>query len=430
MVNRLRLSPLAALDHPRFTGGAHPIAVASFGALTVLLVLMVGVQFLGDRQGGIPRLTLSYEATDLEDLVGLAQGAVRVPQVLDEQHHGEEMEVATVNTSHHSDPLPGEEEAEVIRIEHMDAAPRRNTPAPTGGLRRAPIASIQGEGTHGPVPVIGPGGERASDLYARPYQGTAGRPRVALLIGGLGLNSEATQAAIENLPPEVTLSFVPYANNLQHWVDEARSHGHEVLLDLPMEPYDYPDNDPGPATLLTSNEWHENESRLEWVMSRASGFIGVMNYQGARLTADEAAFRPVLENLNSHGLLYLDDGTSQRSLTTRLGPSTQSEWAVANRRIDLRPARTNIDAALLDLEASAVANHVAIGVGFAYPVTVEQIVGWADTLEAKGLSLAPLSATITAEPGPSQSSSQPSGRSTHGPRAEPAHQPVSSPAHH
>ena len=247
------------------------------------------------------------------------------------------------------------------------------------------------------MPVIGTNGERASELYARPYEARADVPRVALVIGGLGLNTEATRDAIENLPPEVTLSFVPYADNLQAWIDEARAAGHEVVLELPMEPYDYPDNDPGPATLLTSHEWHENETRLQWVMARGTGYIGVMNYQGARLTADEAAFEPVLTDLAEHGLLYLDDGTSQRSLTGRIAPSLGGAWAVANRRIDARPARTNIDAALLDLEASAVANGSAIGVGFAYPVTVEQIVGWAETLDAKGLSLAPVSATMNAD---------------------------------
>ena len=33
-------------------------------------------------------------------------------------------------------------------------------------------------------------------------------------------------------------------------VARAREAGHEVLLEVPMEPFDYPDNDPGPQTLL------------------------------------------------------------------------------------------------------------------------------------------------------------------------------------
>lgn len=32
----------------------------------------------------------------------------------------------------------------------------------------------------------------------------------------------------------------------------AREAGHEILLQLPMEPFDYPDSDPGPQTLLAS----------------------------------------------------------------------------------------------------------------------------------------------------------------------------------
>ncbi|MDP1340887.1 divergent polysaccharide deacetylase family protein, partial [Klebsiella variicola] len=78
----------------------------------------------------------------------------------------------------------------------------------------------------------------------------------------------ATAHAIETLPPEVTLSFAPYGPRLQEWIDKAREAGHEVLLELPMEPFGYPQNDPGPHTLLTGGNTAENISRLEWLMSR------------------------------------------------------------------------------------------------------------------------------------------------------------------
>ena len=82
------------------------------------------------------------------------------------------------------------------------------------------------------VPVIGKDGGTPAQAYARPFHDD-GKPRVALVIGGLGLNSAATKSAIERLPPEVTLSFVPYADNLQGWIDLARANGHEVLLHRP-----------------------------------------------------------------------------------------------------------------------------------------------------------------------------------------------------
>ena len=51
-----------------------------------------------------------------------------------------------------------------------------------------------------------------------------------------------------------------------------------------------------------------------------------------------------------------------------------------------------IDRELLALEALAIQNSSAIGVGFAYPVTIEQLRLWAESLKAKGYQLAPASA--------------------------------------
>ncbi|HEX3407807.1 MAG TPA: divergent polysaccharide deacetylase family protein, partial [Caulobacteraceae bacterium] len=107
------------------------------------------------------------------------------------------------------------------------------------GLPQAPIAGLFTQGPGGPLPIIGADGRTSAQAYARPST-PDGKPRVALIIGGLGLNAKETRVAISALPPEVTLSFVPYSEGLQGWIDMARAAGHEVLLEAPMEPKDYP----------------------------------------------------------------------------------------------------------------------------------------------------------------------------------------------
>src|SRR3546814_2917386 len=57
------------------------------------------------------------------------------------------------------------------------------------------------------------------------------RPRIAVVLTGLGLSDSATAAAIEELPSAVTLSFSPYARDLERWIALARARGHEVMLD-------------------------------------------------------------------------------------------------------------------------------------------------------------------------------------------------------
>ena len=104
---------------------------------------------------------------------------------------------------------------------------------------------------------------------------------------GLGIGASATGDAIAKLPKTVTLAFTPLRERSSRWVGRARSAGHEILLQLPMEPFDYPDNDPGPQTLLTNFAAAQNIDRLHWFLSRFQGYVGVTNFMGGRFTSND-----------------------------------------------------------------------------------------------------------------------------------------------
>ena len=264
--------------------------------------------------------------------------------------------------------------------------------APTA-LARAPIAGFYERTANGDLPKIGSDGRTPAEAYARPFAAIAGTPRISLIVGGLGMTQKHTLAAINELPPEVTLSFVPYANDLQGWINKARAAGHEVLLELPMEAYDYPNVDSGPHTLLTSARAEENLRRLSILMGKATGYFGVTNYQGARFATDAAAATPVMKVLKDRGLVFLHDGAAARSVLPQAANQTGLDFTVADRIVDAELSADAIDRELLALEALAIQNGKAIGVGFAYPVTIEQFRLWAEGLKAKGYQLAPASAS-------------------------------------
>ena len=261
-------------------------------------------------------------------------------------------------------------------------------------LARAPIAGLTEPGPGGPLPVIGPNGQRPSRAYARPFHGDPGAPTVAVVVGGMGLNRTVTEAAIRDLPPEVALSFAPYADNLQDWIDRARAAGHEVLIEAPMEPFDYPNNDPGPHTLLADGSAEENGRRLAWVLSRTTGYFGVTNYLGARFSASPDAMRDVFDSLESRGVAFLHDGAGRRSTIEAAAAATDIEFAIADRILDEDLSPDAIDERLLALEALAIQNGAALGTGFAYPATVEQIRDWSRGLDLRGYQLAPPSAVM------------------------------------
>jgi uncharacterized protein len=243
----------------------------------------------------------------------------------------------------------------------------------------------------GPLPVRGPDGRRAAEVYARPWSGTRGA-RVALVIGGLGLSQTGTQEAIARLSPEITLAFAPQGNSLGRWMQVARGQGHEIMMQLPLEPFDYPRVNPGRNTLTVEAEVRQNVENLYWALSRTTNYTGVMNYMGARFTSDQEAFAPIMRELGERGLAYLDDGSSARSVAETLAAESDVPYAQGDLVIDQTRDRGSILSKLDELEATARARGHAIGIGTAFDVTIDAVAEWARAARKRGIEIVPVSA--------------------------------------
>lgn len=246
-----------------------------------------------------------------------------------------------------------------------------------------------------PVDIMLPAIDNASrplSIYAKPFNHRDKRPRVGIVVTGLGLSDAATEAAIQALPGGVTLAFSPYSSKLDSWIKLARASGHEVLLNIPMEPNNYPAYDPGPQTLLTSLGTNDNLNRLYFALNRAIGYVGVVDFFGSRFTGSRRHMLPVLNAINQRGLLYLDSGSSPSSVAPALARGLNMTFATATLTLDDWASRKNIDRNFAELEKRAKSEKQAIGIGSPYPVTLEKISNWAIRLRARGLVLAPISA--------------------------------------
>jgi hypothetical protein len=247
----------------------------------------------------------------------------------------------------------------------------------------------------GPLPRIADDGRAPMTAYAPPVPNVQG-PKIAIVVMGLGISARATQAAITNLPPAVTLAFLPYADDVQRWVAEARKRGHEVLLELPMEPYDFPDSDPGPHTLRAGNGEDSNIDRLTWSLTRFTGYAGVTNLLGGRFMADPTALEPVMTYLARRGVFFFDSGPASRSAADDVAKRTGSPYLQSASNIDAIQTGMEIDQRLSELEARARLNGSASGTAFIYPVTVERLTAWAQGLAGRGFVLVPASAIVPA----------------------------------
>jgi polysaccharide deacetylase 2 family uncharacterized protein YibQ len=219
-------------------------------------------------------------------------------------------------------------------------------------------------------------------------------PSIAVVIGGLGIGAAKTTDAIMKLPAAVTLSFTPYGSDPGKLVERARAQRHEILLQIPMEPFDYPDNDPGPQTLLTTVSPEQNLDRLLWHMSRFQGYVGVSNFMGARFLATDTAMQPVIRDFAKRGLGYFDDGSTPRSVAGQAAEGVAMPFALADLSIDVVPTSVEIDRALAKLESIAKERGTAFGVASALPISIERIAAWAKVLESRGVMLVPLTTAM------------------------------------
>lgn len=219
-------------------------------------------------------------------------------------------------------------------------------------------------------------------------------PSVAIVVTGLGVGAAKTTEAILKLPGAVTLAFTPYGADPAKLVERARAQKHEVLLQVPMEPFDYPDNDPGPQTLLTTLAAEQNVDRLMWHMSRFQGYVGLANFMGSRFVTTDGAMQPVVREAAKRGLAWLDDGSAPRSVAGVIAEGQAMPFAKADVGIDTVPTPAEIDRALSRLEAIAKGRGAAVGVASALPVSVERIANWARQLETRGILLVPLTTVM------------------------------------
>ena len=248
---------------------------------------------------------------------------------------------------------------------------------------------------YGMIPVVADGLKPFTAYAAEADRAKAAKmPVVAIVIGGLGVGAAKTTDAIMKLPAAVTLAFTPYGSDPAKLAERARAQRHEVLLQIPMEPFDYPDNDPGPQTLLTTLGAEQNLDRLYWHLSRFQGYAGIANFMGARFVVTDAVMQPIIREASKRGLGYLDDGSAPRSVAASLAAGQAMPFAKADFSIDAVPTAVEIDRALAKLESLAKERGTAVGIASALPISIERIGVWIKTLESHGIMLVPLTTAM------------------------------------
>jgi polysaccharide deacetylase 2 family uncharacterized protein YibQ len=242
----------------------------------------------------------------------------------------------------------------------------------------------------GNLPVIGPKGLKPWSYYAKRYAHKGNLPTIAIIITGLGQNRTATEAAIK-LPENMSLSFSPYAKEAVNWANAARIAGHEIFVDLPLEPSNFPASDPGPYGLLVGKGLEENNTRLKWLMSRLEGYVGFVTPLNESFSNNDAVFKELLDQLTARGLMIAMPHEPARNDTRKIIDISKTPYSIADILVDEELSAAAIQARLQLLEKTASKRGFAIGVAQAYPISMQQLGEWSNNLEKKGFTLVPLS---------------------------------------
>jgi len=276
-----------------------------------------------------------------------------------------------------------------------DADAPKDTDSPAPAIMAGINDRLLEKSRYGMIPTVADGLKSFTVYAADTDRAKAAKtPAVAIVVGGLGVGAAKTTEAIMKLPGAVTLAFTPYGSDPGKLAERARAQGHEIFLQVPMEPYDYPDNDPGPQTLLASLGPEQNLDRLYWHLSRLQGYAGITNFMGARFIATDAVMQPIMKEATKRGLGFFDDGSAPRSAAPQLAASQGTPFAKGDVTIDAVPTPAEIDHALAKLEGIARDRGYAIGTASALPVSIERIGAWIKALDSHGIMLVPLTTAM------------------------------------
>jgi polysaccharide deacetylase 2 family uncharacterized protein YibQ len=290
----------------------------------------------------------------------------------------------------------GETVQQAVKAGDISAtAPALNDPDDRGRkMAAAPDPGLTEDTSQGSLPRIGEDGRQPWQVYGRDFNQADRRPRVAIVITDLGLSRAITNAAISRLSPSVTLAFDAQSPVTGAWLNRARQEGHEVLLETPMEPFDFPRSDPGPNTLLTTLPNSDNIVRFRAALRQGTGYVGVTTLSGSRFTTAPDKLKPILDELRARGLMVFDARVAPHSALMDLARDNQVPTAVATQRFDQNLAPDAIDGALEDLAKTTLLNGRAVGIAEATPVLLDHLQAWLKTLPQRGIALAPVSAMV------------------------------------
>ncbi len=252
-----------------------------------------------------------------------------------------------------------------------------------------PDPGLSEDSAYGILPRIGADGRKPWNSYNRPANPNEKRAKVSFVFTDLGFNKQITELVL-GLTPEVDMAFSPYAEGVDQWVDRARQSGHEVLLMLPLEPNGYPANDPGPLTLRIANDSKRNTDLLYKILSKTTGYVGLVNLQGSAFLSSEEHVHELFTHLEKRGLLFVDTRVNFNSVAFTLASQFEVPVLIADQKLYEPRTPDELKSIFADIESSTLNTRANIILVKPIPAVVKEVTRWLDSLSEKDIAIVPL----------------------------------------
>ncbi len=213
---------------------------------------------------------------------------------------------------------------------------------------------------------------------------------VAIIIDDIGYDMKALSELLK-IDAQITFAVLPLLSHSRAAAEAAHQANREILLHLPMEPHDYPQDKPGAGALFTDMSDEEVVIQLEKNLSSVPYAIGVNNHMGSKFMSDEEKLTIVFKQLKKRNLFFIDSRTAHDSKA--VAASRKVHLTIASRRIFLDNERdySKIYRILMDVALPPTGHAPVIVIGHPYPETIRALRDASKVFREKGIMIIPVS---------------------------------------
>ena len=222
----------------------------------------------------------------------------------------------------------------------------------------------------------------------------SGRQKIAIIVDDIGYDMVPLKKLLKIDAP-ITFSVLPHCIHSIDAAERLHRAGREILLHLPMEPYDFPDKDPGAGALFSWMNEEEIRRQIREDIEAVPYVSGVNNHMGSRFMENKEKLNIVFNQISEDGLFFVDSLTTRHSKGKELAEKIGLRFTSRDIFIDNNQDFTIILQNFMNPLKKRNRWRTLIIIGHPYPSTISALKEAVPKIKAEGIDIVPVSDLIS-----------------------------------